>query len=82
MEKHKWVTYGDGINHGSIDYDGAILQLEEEAYASGPPDDPHYEAMATDDEGNFYKIRWEIINPQAEDESESCDWDTFTIEQS
>jgi hypothetical protein len=35
-----------------------------------------YEAAAEDAEGNAYRVIWEISNPGAEDESDTCDWST------
>ena len=33
-----------------------------------------YEAAAEDDNGNDYRVIWEISNPDAEDESDACAW--------
>jgi hypothetical protein len=33
-----------------------------------------YEAAAKDDNGNDYRVIWEISNSDAEDESDVCDW--------
>ena len=34
----------------------------------------YYTAYAQDANRNDYKVRWEIINPDCEDEGNACDW--------
>jgi len=33
-----------------------------------------YQASATDADGNEYTVIWDVANPDAEDESDMCDW--------
>jgi hypothetical protein len=35
-----------------------------------------YEAATEDADGNEYRVIWEISNPDAEDDSDACDWST------
>lgn len=39
-----------------------------------------YCAWAEDSDGYEYRILWDIINPDCEDESEACDWTIYTVE--
>lgn len=34
-----------------------------------------YEAVAIDVFDNEYKVKWEVLDPEIDDESEICDWD-------
>ena len=40
----------------------------------------YYRAFGYDSIGNGYYFWWEIINPEAEDESDACDWNNFTLQ--
>lgn len=78
-----------GKQHGYIMYRGLRYALTQTAYiTNGKPDwegkpTTHYEAMCirTDASPNdrgivpALKVYWDITNPDAEDESEACDWD-------
>ena len=33
-----------------------------------------YEAAAEDDNGNYYRVIWDISNLDADDESDACNW--------
>jgi len=48
----------------------------------GTPTQVFYQAHAIDDDGNSYMIFWDIINEDTEDESEACDWEDYTVQQS
>lgn len=61
-----------------------IIKLTQDAYANGGSIragsrsayelTSWYEAHAEDDNGNEYRVIWEIVNPDTEDESDACDW--------
>lgn len=54
------------------------LTLTQAAYLAGTNDRPHYEAAATDMDGNQYQVRWSIredYDPAYEQEDMACDWD-------
>lgn len=59
--------------------DGRTLTLQQHPYLASYYNDSWYQALAVDPSGNEYYVRWGTINPDAEDESNSCDWDKFTI---
>ena len=40
----------------------------------------YYFAHGFDRQGNPVRLIWEIVNPEAEDESDACDWEDFTVE--
>lgn len=39
-----------------------IITLKQEAYITGPHEDPWFEAAAVDADGNDYVVRWTIID--------------------
>jgi hypothetical protein len=60
------------------------LTLTQEAYPTGgsfPVDGRYtyngdwYEAHAEDEEGNEHMVRWTNVDWDAEDSSDTCDWD-------
>ena len=62
-----------------------LVTLDQDAYIDqgGAPAETFYTAIATDQVGNKYRIKWEITlseEDQAEcgDESYMCDWDVYT----
>jgi len=67
-----------------------LIDLTQNAYITqaGAPAECYYQALGesrsrTDVDGEpvRYMVKWEIANPDTEDESEACDWDAFEIEQ-
>jgi hypothetical protein len=65
------------------------VTLDQDAYidhscgTSGGEDEVFYTACATDEDGNKYNVRWEIIMSKEDQEacadgSEICDWDMYT----
>lgn len=62
-----------------LNWNGKILTLKDDAFIDGTYDDQYYTAFATDENDNDYKIRWEIINTETENEDECCDWDDFAV---
>ena len=70
--------------------DGELIDLTQQAYINqgGTPTSCWYEAHAVsrtkkDDDGEpiEYRVTWEIINEDAEEEEDACDWETFEIEE-
>lgn len=39
----------------------------------------YYEAAAICENGNIYSVFWTKINPEAENEAEACDWETYYV---
>ena len=70
---------------GSVEFEGAKYILIQDAYLSneGGYGDAAYFADAikvgdTPDDGDvsLYTVEWDIVNKEAEDEADACDWDT------
>jgi hypothetical protein len=62
-----------------------IVKLTQDAYIDqgGAPAETYYTAIATDEDGNEYRIKWEITlseedQAECDDESNMCDWDAYT----
>lgn len=66
-------------NFGSVEFEGRDLWLQQEPYADGNHDEPYYSCHACDDAGDDYMIRWPVIDIDAADESDACDWDDYTV---
>ena len=77
----------DPARFGTVTYKGTTLRLTQ-AFVAGTASRPHYEAVAADDSGNTYRVRWALksayvgadgdavsMDKWPEDESEMCDWD-------
>ncbi len=73
-----------------IDYENNNnkIYLTQQAYISGTKESPHYETSGEDENGNTYKIIWQIrecylplSNPKHEEDEEGdmCDWDEYEI---
>lgn len=56
---------------GAVSYNGQNYELTHEAYFSGK----HYTANAIGTDGKEYLVKWEIVRPDAEEESDMCNWD-------
>lgn len=71
------------IKYGVIE----LELLSEASYRWNPDCSAHpvdreigwYEAKAVDNHGSKFIVRWEIIDPSAEDECNKCDWDDPSI---
>ena len=63
------------IDYGTTTYNGVTLTLTQYAYLDGPDGDAVYTATAKDASGNVWRVRWEILNHDCDDESNACDWD-------
>ena len=62
----------------SYTIDERTVYLTQEAYLAGTNESPHYEAAATDMDGNQYMVRWSILedyDPALDQEDAACDWD-------
>ena len=62
----------------SYTIDQRTVYLTQEAYLAGTNESPHYEAAATDRDGNQYQVRWSILedyDPALDQEDAACDWD-------
>ena len=68
---------------GSVEFEGGKYILIQDVYLDGRTmDDAEYFADAIkagddpDEDGYvpIYRVKWEIINPDAEDEGDKCDW--------
>lgn len=77
-EKHK-------IEHGKVYYNKKELALTQEAYLDGMEGENYYSALAIDEIGNEYVVKWEIKEEYfnnldaLEDESDACDWEKYKI---
>lgn len=64
----------------TVIFDGKTLTLTQDAFAENYKDRICYFAMAEDDDGNEWRVRWETTaawdnNPNdQDDESNACDW--------
>lgn len=66
---------------GKFEYNNKPLYQIQDAYPDGTIENAIYKADAIDENGNLYLIIWEVINPEAEDGSEACDWDNYNVEE-
>ena len=67
-------------DYGTTTYNGVTLTLRQQAYLDvtyyrGRNGDAVYAATANDASGNLWRVEWEIINHDCDDESNACDWD-------
>lgn len=67
--------------YGTVDYEGLKLTLIQHAYFDHryDVDEDCYTAIAIDHKENQYRVFWDIINNDCEDEGEACDWNVYTI---
>lgn len=72
-----------GEKFGSVEFEGEKYILIQDVYLDGIMDNAAYFADAIkvgDDDPDedayvpIYKVKWKIINPDAEDEGDKCDW--------
>lgn len=68
---------------GAVGFNFTKYVLIQDAYLDGTGDDAAYFADAIkasdepDEDGyiQIYEVEWKIINPEAEDEGDRCDWE-------
>lgn len=70
---------------GTVRFEGKEYALTQNAYIdtdfSLNWNPSIYTAHAIDEEENDYKVKWEIINHESNDESDACDWTDCTVEE-
>lgn len=65
---------------GTYKYEGNTLWLIQEAYPSDLYGlENNYTALAIDNEGNMYRITWDIIDFETEDGTETCTWNEYSV---
>ena len=47
----------------------------DEAYATAFNGIEYFAANAYDEQGNMYHLTWDIVNPDADEVCDMCDWD-------
>jgi hypothetical protein len=67
------------INYGRTTYNGITLTLQQQPYLDatyyrGRNGDAVYAATAKDAAGNLWRVEWEIISDDCDDESNACEW--------
>ena len=79
----------DSRNGPEIYHIGEVYYMQEQAFCDGCPLESSY--MDTDTNSAYFayavntqgtkviKLRWEIIDVHAEDESNACDWSNYTV---
>jgi len=71
------------MDYGTVQHNGKELTITEQPYPHTAVDNyivsDCYQAIAEDDEGNEYMVRWDIIDSDAEDESDACDWEKYSV---
>lgn len=60
-------------DYEKVTFEGKEYTLTQEAYYQAG--EGKYTASAIDAEGNEYNVWWTITNPDAEEESDMCNWD-------
>lgn len=60
----------------TITFKSKKLTLTQDAYITSNGVYNCYEALAVDADGNDYKVIWDILDAQCDDESNACDWST------
>lgn len=62
---------------GTVTKGGQELYLIQQAYLSHDGNmQPLYEASAIDLLGKKYRVEWDIINEETDDDGDACDWDS------
>lgn len=63
-----------------INFEGKKLYLIQDSYFDNDNfGDACAFANAIDAEGNLYKVKWDVTNVDAEDGSDACDWEVYTV---
>lgn len=60
------------FDNDTFEFNSDSFEIKEKATISD--DGETYEASAQDADGNRFKVYWDIINPEAEDGADACDW--------
>lgn len=67
------------MNYGIVEFNNTAITLVEQAQ---PAHRHHYDtveyyywARGIDQNGDEYIVEWDVINPDAEQQDEACDWD-------
>jgi hypothetical protein len=69
--------------NGILEYNNKQLRLIQDAYLndlSGHTGE--YTALAIDNGGRLYNIRWDIINFETKTDDDPCNWDKYSVEKS
>lgn len=66
-------------NYGTVQHNDITITLTQQAYLQSNGNDNWYQAAGIDADDNDYLIKWEITNPDAEDESDACDWTQYEV---
>lgn len=66
-------------DYGTVQHNDITITLTQQAYLQSDGNDDWYQAVGVDAEGNEYMIKWEIVCPDAEDESDACDWTQYEV---
>lgn len=61
------------FDYWEVEYDGSIYTVVEDAYITLLGDEAMYTALAVSG-GVTWRIYWQIVNGDCEDESDACDW--------
>lgn len=73
--------------HGEYKFNDIILALTQQPYVDNDEYcDTVYRASAIDEDGNEYRIIWELCISEEEfkeleNESLACDWDNYSVEE-
>lgn len=75
-------------DYGTVEWEGKELVIMQAAHITrrlGADGNGYiiecdvYKAWAIDEDEKDYDIVWQIVNPDAEDESDCCNWDEFEV---
>jgi hypothetical protein len=70
--------------NGSVEFEGKELACLSQAYVDQDfnyaPALTYYTCKARDEEGNYYRVMWQMTNEEAEEEENCCDWDDYSVE--
>jgi hypothetical protein len=71
-------------DYGTVQHNGVELTLTQQVYIDADcfnTNNTVYRSHAVDTLGNEYAITWPVVNVDCEEESESCDWSHYTVQQ-
>ena len=65
---------------GTVIHKGRAITIIQQPYL-GAEDRivPYYTAIGQDEKGNEYQIEWPDVDITVEDESDACDWGSYTV---
>lgn len=67
---------------GTYEHKGKPLYLIQDSYPSNIcGHELEYTAVAIDNNGNMYHVIWEMIDPDAEDGADTCNWDEYSVKE-